>query len=94
MFYLLGGRLGEWERDMPYNKGGVREVTEQIVFAIVGDRMHFTLVSGGCRRTYSITFNKARAAAEIASRMLDVQANTPTNVRLLRGRRGPPVPHG
>lgn len=80
---------------MPSNDSGVREITEPVEFAIVGDRLHFTLVSGPCVRTYSISFHKGRRAARSATELLDqhdrqVVVQLPTQ----KLRRGPPLPHG
>lgn len=49
----------------------IREVTEPIELALVDDRLHFTVVSGRRRRTYSISFHKARGAAMASCIMLD-----------------------
>lgn len=51
---------------MPATDRGIREITEPVDFAIVGDRLHFVLHSGECARTYSISFHKARNAAMLA----------------------------
>lgn len=59
---------------MPSNDSGVREITEPVEFAIVGDRLHFTLVSGPCERTYAISFSKAIDAATTAVRMVRAEA--------------------
>lgn len=54
---------------MPHTE--VVEVTAPVELAIDGDRMWFTLVSGERRRTYSISFHKARGAAMAATVLLN-----------------------
>lgn len=49
----------------------VVEVTEAVDFAIVGDRLHFTLTSGAKQRTFAICFHRARCAAAAAVRLLN-----------------------
>jgi hypothetical protein len=58
------------------------------MLAIVGDRLHVTLVSGGNRHTYAIKFCEARRAASDASFLLDEDARKPDNVRPFRRGKG------
>jgi hypothetical protein len=69
---------------MPSNEHGVREITEPVQLSIVGDRMHFTLVSGPCARTYSISFHRARGAMHLTGRLLDEHDRRIAEVRPLR----------
>lgn len=62
----------------------VVEVTAPIQLAIVGDRLHATLVSGRKKRTYAIKFCEARKAASDASFLLDQDTRKPSNVRPFR----------
>lgn len=61
------------------------EITEPIDLAIVDDRLHFTCISGRRRRTYSVSFHKARSAAHIAVNLLDERQRIST-VRQIRER--------
>ena len=56
---------------MSDSNSDVVEITEPIELAIVDDRLHFTCISGQRRRTYAISFHKARNAAHIAVNLLD-----------------------
>jgi hypothetical protein len=78
---------------MPTNKGGVREVTAPVQFSLEGDRLHFTIVSGECARSFSITFNRARRAIASATLLLDERDRTQATVRRLH-RKASPLPHG
>jgi hypothetical protein len=49
----------------------VAEITEPVEVEIVDDRIHFTLISGRRRRTYSISAHKSRNACHITLRLLD-----------------------
>lgn len=49
----------------------VIEITEPIEIKIVGDRIHFTCVSGSRRQPYSIRFHEARKACNKTIKMLD-----------------------
>lgn len=65
---------------MPTSDRGIHEVTEAVTFAVVGDRLHFTLQSGPCARTFAIGFQRARAAASDAVFLLDGERRRPSNV--------------
>lgn len=64
-------------------EGGIREITEPIILEMVGDRMHFTCISGPHRWTYSITHHKAANAAMCTAVMLEKDRSKalPDNVR-------------
>lgn len=49
----------------------VTEVTAPVDFQIVEDRLHFTLTSGSRKRTYAISFHKARGAIQAGIVLLD-----------------------
>lgn len=55
----------------------VVEATAPIEFALVGDRIHATITSGGCRQTYAFKPHLALLAANAASKLL---ADRPSNV--------------
>lgn len=73
--------------------GEITEVTAPVEFAIVDDRLHFTLVSGSQRRTYAITFHKARNAAQGAVSLLD-QRERESRGSVRKFRRGVGSAHG
>jgi hypothetical protein len=50
--------------------GDIIEVTADVEFAIIGDRLHFTLISGPNRHPYAITFGKAERAGATAIRLV------------------------
>ena len=52
---------------------GVAEVTEPVEIDAVGDRLFFTVISGEDRKTYSLSFHRARNAAMVAMALLDRQ---------------------
>lgn len=66
----------------------VVEVTAPIELKIVGDRLHATVTSGNHKRTYALSFHKARNAAQAAGTLLDDAAKKADNVRPLRKPRG------
>lgn len=68
----------------------VVEVTANIELQIVGDRLHATVTSGNRKRTYSLSFNRARNAAKGAIVLLNEQVAKPTNVARLGDRKRPP----
>ena len=53
---------------------GVAEVTEPVEIDAVGDRLFFTVISGQDRKTYSISFHKARNAAMALSSSVNLSA--------------------
>lgn len=70
----------------------VTEVTAPVDFMVVEDRLHFTLTSGQRKRTFSITFHKARNAAHVAVALLDQEQGGRANVSPFRAKSA--HPHG
>lgn len=69
--------------------GEIVEVTGPIELRIVGDRLHATVDSGGIKRTYALSFHRARNAVQAAAVLLDERERKPSNVRQIRkGRAG------
>lgn len=62
----------------------ITEVTQPVEFAIVEDRLHFTLTSGSRGRTYSITFHKAANAAHEVKVLLHERDQRVCDVREFR----------
>jgi hypothetical protein len=66
------------------NDGDIIEITSAVVFAIVGDRLRFTLTSGQCSREFSMSFHLGLRAVVEAGQLLaerEICAVTP-----MRGR--------
>jgi hypothetical protein len=76
---------------MVTNRGGVREVTAPMQFKLVGDRLHFTIVSGECERTFSIGRDLAFHAINEATPLL-LEKRRAGNVSPLR-RKNPSRSH-
>jgi hypothetical protein len=52
------------------NDGDIIEITSAVVFAIVGDRLRFTLTSGQCSREFSMSFHLGLRAIADAGKVL------------------------
>jgi hypothetical protein len=76
------------------NESEVTEVTAPVDFMVVEDRLHFTLTSGQRKRTFSITFHKARNAAHLAVALLDQEQGGRGNVSPIRAKSIDPRGHG
>lgn len=69
------------------DNGDIVEVTAPVELAIVDDRLHATVVSGSYRRTYALSFHKARNAAQAAAALLDQHDRKQSNVRRIGKRK-------
>jgi hypothetical protein len=65
----------------------ITEVTQPVDFAIIEDRLHFTLTSGSRKRTYAITFHKARGAAHEVGVLLDERDRDGCDIRQFKRKR-------
>jgi hypothetical protein len=67
--------------------GEITEVSAAVDFAIVDDRLHFTLTSGSRKQTFAISFHRARAASQACMRLLDQrERDSADNVRDIKRR--------
>lgn len=74
-------------------EAGLREITAPIEITIEGDRLRFTLVSGDCVRTYSVSFNKARTSIRKAVKLLDAHERREVVSAIGKRKAGAPPAH-